>query len=178
MTNLRERIFRDVAKKKALSAPRYAFYRWRLHCFESAHSLVAIGLMAPTMRAFLGWRGAAALQRRAREVLYHVTVHHVNRCMREAMSRLWRNTKGYRALSRMVWTLSNWRRLELSRCMRCWHKYLDQRQVHTMERRAEQQVATIAEQRQIAAETKDMVCLLYTSPSPRDGLLSRMPSSA
>src|SRR5665647_2644929 len=25
---------------------------------------------------------------------------------------------------------------------------------------------------------KDTVCLLYTSPSPRDGLLSRMPSSA
>ena len=25
---------------------------------------------------------------------------------------------------------------------------------------------------------KSMVCLLYTSPSPRDGLLSRMPSSA
>ena len=25
---------------------------------------------------------------------------------------------------------------------------------------------------------KDNVCLLYTSPSPRDGLLSRMPSSA
>ena len=25
---------------------------------------------------------------------------------------------------------------------------------------------------------RDMVCLLYTSPSPRDGLLSRMPSSA
>ena len=24
----------------------------------------------------------------------------------------------------------------------------------------------------------DVVCLLYTSPSPRDGLLSRMPSSA
>ena len=24
----------------------------------------------------------------------------------------------------------------------------------------------------------DSVCLLYTSPSPRDGLLSRMPSSA
>ena len=24
----------------------------------------------------------------------------------------------------------------------------------------------------------DNVCLLYTSPSPRDGLLSRMPSSA
>ena len=25
---------------------------------------------------------------------------------------------------------------------------------------------------------EDLVCLLYTSPSPRDGLLSRMPSSA
>ena len=25
---------------------------------------------------------------------------------------------------------------------------------------------------------KGIVCLLYTSPSPRDGLLSRMPSSA
>ena len=24
----------------------------------------------------------------------------------------------------------------------------------------------------------DLICLLYTSPSPRDGLLSRMPSSA
>ena len=24
----------------------------------------------------------------------------------------------------------------------------------------------------------DKICLLYTSPSPRDGLLSRMPSSA
>ena len=27
-------------------------------------------------------------------------------------------------------------------------------------------------------EAKDNNCLLYTSPSPRDGLLSRMPSSA
>ena len=27
-------------------------------------------------------------------------------------------------------------------------------------------------------EHKDITCLLYTSPSPRDGLLSRMPSSA
>ena len=26
--------------------------------------------------------------------------------------------------------------------------------------------------------TKSVTCLLYTSPSPRDGLLSRMPSSA
>jgi Asp-tRNA(Asn)/Glu-tRNA(Gln) amidotransferase C subunit len=25
---------------------------------------------------------------------------------------------------------------------------------------------------------EDLACLLYTSPSPRDGLLSRMPSSA
>ena len=26
--------------------------------------------------------------------------------------------------------------------------------------------------------TEQLICLLYTSPSPRDGLLSRMPSSA
>ena len=30
----------------------------------------------------------------------------------------------------------------------------------------------------IALAGKQMDCLLYTSPSPRDGLLSRMPSSA
>ena len=30
----------------------------------------------------------------------------------------------------------------------------------------------------IVWESWSMVCLLYTSPSPRDGLLSRMPSSA
>ena len=30
----------------------------------------------------------------------------------------------------------------------------------------------------IANDTLDKACLLYTSPSPRDGLLSRMPSSA
>ena len=29
-----------------------------------------------------------------------------------------------------------------------------------------------------ATEDKIVACLLYTSPSPRDGLLSRMPSSA
>ena len=29
-----------------------------------------------------------------------------------------------------------------------------------------------------AGNLKDFTCLLYTSPSPRDGLLSRMPSSA
>ena len=28
------------------------------------------------------------------------------------------------------------------------------------------------------ALSEEMICLLYTSPSPRDGLLSRMPSSA
>ena len=29
-----------------------------------------------------------------------------------------------------------------------------------------------------ASATQTVTCLLYTSPSPRDGLLSRMPSSA
>ena len=31
---------------------------------------------------------------------------------------------------------------------------------------------------QLMSDNIDMACLLYTSPSPRDGLLSRMPSSA
>ena len=30
----------------------------------------------------------------------------------------------------------------------------------------------------LATATNSITCLLYTSPSPRDGLLSRMPSSA
>ena len=30
----------------------------------------------------------------------------------------------------------------------------------------------------IAGDSSPLICLLYTSPSPRDGLLSRMPSSA
>ena len=28
------------------------------------------------------------------------------------------------------------------------------------------------------SESRVLICLLYTSPSPRDGLLARMPSSA
>ena len=31
---------------------------------------------------------------------------------------------------------------------------------------------------ELIALAPDVICLLYTSPSPRDGLLSRMPSSA
>ena len=32
--------------------------------------------------------------------------------------------------------------------------------------------------KEIAAKGEDYLCLLYTSPSPRDATLSRMPSSA
>ena len=39
--------------------------------------------------------------------------------------------------------------------------------------------ASIAKKRRLARRSKNpSSCLLYTSPSPRDGLLSRMPSSA
>ena len=38
--------------------------------------------------------------------------------------------------------------------------------------------AAKAESQQALNQLKQQVCLLYTSPSPRDGLLSRMPSSA
>ena len=30
----------------------------------------------------------------------------------------------------------------------------------------------------LVKQVREKICLLYTSPSPRDGLLSRMPSSA
>ena len=36
----------------------------------------------------------------------------------------------------------------------------------------------VEEDLRLAQENYRSVCLLYTSPSPRDGLLSRMPSSA
>ena len=40
-------------------------------------------------------------------------------------------------------------------------------------------VTVVAEVKNYLADPDDLVnCLLYTSPSPRDGLLSRMPSSA
>ena len=32
--------------------------------------------------------------------------------------------------------------------------------------------------KKLDSETKEQICLLYTSPSPRDATLSRMPSSA
>ena len=37
---------------------------------------------------------------------------------------------------------------------------------------------TISYQRTVHTIAINRICLLYTSPSPRDGLLSRMPSSA
>ena len=39
-------------------------------------------------------------------------------------------------------------------------------------------LSVLAAIEQTKIEPGDMICLLYTSPSPRDGLLSRMPSSA
>ena len=41
-----------------------------------------------------------------------------------------------------------------------------------------QLIAVIGENMSLRRVTRLHVCLLYTSPSPRDGLLSRMPSSA
>ena len=43
---------------------------------------------------------------------------------------------------------------------------------------ADKKSAEDAYMENLASRILDMVCLLYTSPSPRDGLLSRMPSSA
>ena len=51
----------------------------------------------------------------------------------------------------------------------------------TVQSEADEARAQIAEAQRAArrkGKDKDQPCLLYTSPSPRDGLLSRMPSSA
>ena len=48
--------------------------------------------------------------------------------------------------------------------------------IHKTKRKYENQSNTETEKR--AAVALRWHCLLYTSPSPRDGLLSRMPSSA
>ena len=42
----------------------------------------------------------------------------------------------------------------------------------------DQRAADVARQKQPKDRNAYFGCLLYTSPSPRDGLLSRMPSSA
>ena len=41
-----------------------------------------------------------------------------------------------------------------------------------------QQTETPKEEVKVEETKQNTFCLLYTSPSPRDGLLSRMPSSA
>ena len=50
--------------------------------------------------------------------------------------------------------------------------------LHSRERKWSRVFAAIAGPLFLAGVVLGYVCLLYTSPSPRDGLLSRMPSSA
>ena len=52
--------------------------------------------------------------------------------------------------------------------------------VQTWAEDTEQQPGTLNMQATVVSATRSeaSICLLYTSPSPRDGLLSRMPSSA
>ena len=47
-----------------------------------------------------------------------------------------------------------------------------------VEKRADALAVGQGEREQVRDHERLDVCLLYTSPSPRDGLLSRMPSSA
>ena len=56
---------------------------------------------------------------------------------------------------------------EASKLLNAWHKVDPAASVMYDER-----------ERRVYASGLHMGCLLYTSPSPRDGLLSRMPSSA
>ena len=67
---------------------------------------------------------------------------------------------------------------DYDRCKECWHR--DSTPVPHVPARRPNDDATA---KSLFGEMKQMLvwfksCLLYTSPSPRDGLLSRMPSSA
>ena len=55
-------------------------------------------------------------------------------------------------------------------------KILYDRELDFIRKNIQQNTTTLVEKLEEVKE--DMNCLLYTSPSPRDGLLSRMPSSA
>ena len=61
-----------------------------------------------------------------------------------------------------------------------WNRYLRSEGEPTDRRTVRQTIAWIRDEFAAAAQREDRpgTCLLYTSPSPRDGLLSRMPSSA
>src|SRR5665647_746846 len=78
---------------------------------------------------------------------------------------------------------NNWLKIEVAAC-EAWAKLgkIPADAVETINARAQFDIQRINE---IEAEVRHdviafltNVCLLYTSPSPRDGLLSRMPSSA
>ena len=45
-------------------------------------------------------------------------------------------------------------------------------------RRTNRDILKVLEKKTAETSTENKVCLLYTSPSPRDATLSRMPSSA
>ena len=50
--------------------------------------------------------------------------------------------------------------------------------IHSVEDALQNGIALIHQELNLASNLDVSACLLYTSPSPRDGLLSRMPSSA
>ena len=58
--------------------------------------------------------------------------------------------------------------------------YINQMNSTTIATDYEQEVSHLSEEQENAMikQAQEYNCLLYTSPSPRDGLLSRMPSSA
>ena len=60
--------------------------------------------------------------------------------------------------------------IEIDYCPQCRGVWLDRGELDKL---IERSAAS-----QVSAPAPVQACLLYTSPSPRDGLLSRMPSSA
>ena len=59
------------------------------------------------------------------------------------------------------------------RCLVCRNESIDESNADLA-----RDLRLLVRERLLAGDTDAQACLLYTSPSPRDGLLSRMPSSA
>ena len=67
------------------------------------------------------------------------------------------------------------------------NKYMTKYQLEHLKKRVAAEIDPIIDEAklmrksvvaELTASAEGKLCLLYTSPSPRDGLLSRMPSSA
>src|SRR5680860_1822875 len=104
----------------------------------------------------------------------HVQRHAVQAVLRERVRGGFHNRRGgaLRALTRQLSVQAE----RVRRSMRAGHEMA----VHAIAQRTDEATTVPRSIQRLCQKVTDgslAICLLYTSPSPRDGLLSRMPSS-